>query len=122
MWVGVLALLEDYACTWDDPSGIPKRHSDAVYVRDGWRCAAPACTARRNLEDHHVIYRSRGGDVNALSNRVCLCRFHHQMGEHGGMARCRGQAPLDLTWRLGTPALATWFRNEIQLPAPVKHR
>lgn len=31
----------------------PRRHGDAIYIRDGWRCSAPGCTSRRNLEDHH---------------------------------------------------------------------
>jgi hypothetical protein len=58
-----------------------------------------------------VQYRSRGGS-HALSNRICLCRFHHQLGEHGGFASCRGKAPLGITWRLGMPSVATWYRND----------
>ena len=23
VWVGLLGMLEDYACTWDDPRGMP---------------------------------------------------------------------------------------------------
>src|SRR5204863_8106113 len=86
-WAGLLALIEDYVTTWDDPNLSPKRAGDAVYIRDGWRCTAPGCTSRRNLEEHHVVYRSRGGSDD-LSNRICLCRLHHQSGEHGGLASC----------------------------------
>jgi hypothetical protein len=134
-WVGLLALLEDFARTWD-PVGdeaaagraaprasgaaaaraTPRRPGDAVYIRDGWRCTAPACTSMRNLEDHHIRYRSRGGSDNP-SNRTCLCRFHHQRGEHGGLASCTGSAPLGITWRLGSPDLATWYRNERRIEA-----
>ena len=110
-WVCLLAMLEDYVATWDDPAAAPARDADRIYRRDGWRCAAPGCTSRRNLEDHHLRYRSRGGD-NDESNRTCLCRFHHQRGEHGGLARCRGTAPLDITWRLGRKDVATYYRNE----------
>lgn len=139
-WVGLLALLEDFVLTWDPPrcaargrnpagasagapagtpasapAGIPagprKRPGDPVYSRAGWRCTAPGCTSRKNLDDHHVVYRSRrGGD--ALDNRICLCRFHHKRGEHGELASCRGKAPLGILWRLGKKELAVLYRNE----------
>jgi hypothetical protein len=115
-WVGLLAMLEDFTQTWDDPRGMPKRKADRIYIRDGWRCAAPGCTSRKNLESHHLAYRSRGGDLTADSNQICACRFHHQMGEHGAFARCRGTAPLGITWRLGKEDLGTWYRNELVLP------
>lgn len=127
-WVGLLALLEGFVATWDPPAraasaaGVAaarKRRSEEVYARDGWRCSAPGCTSRRNLEDHHIVYRSRGGGDD-LRNRTCLCRFHHRMGEHGGLARCRGAAPLGIVWRLGRAGLpadaAEWYRNEIRQP------
>ncbi|HEU4400678.1 MAG TPA: HNH endonuclease signature motif containing protein, partial [Candidatus Polarisedimenticolia bacterium] len=63
------------------------------------------------LEDHHVVYRSRQGPDD-LSNRACLCRFHHQRGEHGDLASCRGTAPLGILWRLGRKDLSSWYRNE----------
>jgi hypothetical protein len=112
-WVGLLAMLEDFVDTWDDPRTSPKRRSDAIYIRDGWRCSAPACTSRRNLEDHHLKYRSRGGG-NELDNQTCLCRFHHQKGEHGTVASCSGTAPLGIVWRIGLPRV-TWYRNELRI-------
>ncbi|HKQ98447.1 MAG TPA: HNH endonuclease signature motif containing protein, partial [Candidatus Polarisedimenticolia bacterium] len=99
-WVGLLSLLEDFADTWDDPQANPRRPGDEIYIRDGWRCTAPGCTSRRNLECHHVTYRSRGGGDES-HNLICLCRFHHQRGEHGDLASCRGRAPTDVEWRLG---------------------
>jgi hypothetical protein len=42
-----------------------------------------------------------------------LC--HRQEDEHGELARVRGVAPLDLTWRLGRKELASWYRNERRL-------
>jgi hypothetical protein len=110
-WVGLLALLEDFVATWD-VSHAPRRPArDAIYIRDGWRCMAPGCTSRRNLEDHHVRYRSRGGD-DGKTNRVTLCRFHHQQGEHGELAWVRGKAPLGLTWLLGRSGRGGRWHNE----------
>jgi hypothetical protein len=113
-WVGLLGLLEEFVLTWDADVEAPKRSGDRIYIRDGWRCMAPGCTSRRNLEDHHLVYRSLGG-VDDPSNRVCLCRFHHLLGEHGGRARCRGTAPLGIVWRLGTRPLGTQYHNERRL-------
>ena len=112
LWVGLLALLEDFALTWDNDAAAPERRDDSVFVRDGWRCAAPGCSSRRNLEVHHVVYRSRGGCDDGW-NLVTLCRFHHQRGEHGGLLSVRGRAPTDLTWRLGRSDVATFYRAEI---------
>jgi len=115
-WIGLLVLLENYVETHDDPKAFPKRASDAIYQRDGYTCMAPGCTARCSIEDHHVVYRSRRGS-NDPWNRLCLCRFHHHQGEHGELAKCRGKAPLGVTWRLGKEELATWWRNERKLSA-----
>ena len=45
-------------------------------------------------------------------NRITLCRFHHQRGEHGGLMSVRGEAPLGLTWRLGRTDAAVVDRAE----------
>jgi hypothetical protein len=127
-WVGLLALLEDFVHTWDPPhriagasasarAGAPKRPGDPVYSRAGWRCSAPGCTSRKNLDDHHVVYRSRRGG-NGLDNRICACRFHHYLGEHGELASCCGKAPLGILWRLGKKDVGVWYRNERRVDAP----
>jgi hypothetical protein len=116
-WVGLLSLLEDYAETWDDPQLIPKRRWSRIYERDGYRCMAPGCTARRQIQDHHVQYRLHRGSDD-LWNQLSLCRFHHLQGEHGRFAQVRGRAPLDIIWRLGRPDLATWWKNERRLDGP----
>jgi hypothetical protein len=120
-WAGLLALIEDFVATWDPDERADDVPDDPVLVRDGWRCAAPACSSRRNLEVHHVVYRSRGGGDEEW-NRVCLCRFHHQRGEHGGLARCTGRAPLGLTWRLGAGEIGSWYRNERRIGSPASSR
>lgn len=113
-WVGLLALLERYVEVWDDARAQPERRHESLYSRAGWRCEAPACTARRNLELHHIVYRSRGGSDDP-TNLLCLCRFHHGLGEHGELASCRGTAPLGVVWRLGRADCARWYFNERRL-------
>jgi hypothetical protein len=60
----------------------------------------PGCSARASLHDHHVVYRSRGGD-HAWTNRVTICAAHHLHGIHGFRVRVQGVAPDDLTWEIG---------------------
>src|SRR5438552_8022633 len=76
------------------------RHRDPIFERDGWRCAVPACTARTSLHDHHLLYRSRGGE-NTRDNRVAICAAHHLNGIHRFRIRVAGIAPHDLTWEVG---------------------
>ena len=111
-WVGLLAMLEDFVETWDHDEGASRRPAQAIYAREGWRCAAPGCTSRANLESHHIEYLSRGGDPKSPANQVCLCRFHHQLGEHGRFASCRGTAPLGLFWELGVDGIGGRFAND----------
>jgi len=87
-WVGLLTLLEDFVDTWDLPEASPSRRADEIYF-----------------------------DVKALSNRICLCSFHHRQGEHGFLAHCLGQAPLGVLWRLGRKEVGARFRNERRLDA-----
>ncbi|TDI47393.1 MAG: HNH endonuclease [Acidobacteria bacterium] len=113
-WVALLAILQEFIETWDvDVSG-RRPSAQLIYNRDGWRCMAPGCTSRRNLEVHHVVYRSRGGH-DQPENLICLCRFHHQMGEHGMLARVRGEGPLGLVWQLGREGRGGTYKNELRL-------
>ena len=95
-WRGLERLLRHARAEWL----AQPRHRDPIFERDGWRCAVPACGARASLHDHHVVYRSRGGD-NAYLNRVSICAAHHLRGIHGMRIRVEGVAPHDLTWELG---------------------
>ena len=110
-WLGLQWLLEQFMQTWDDPNTMSRRPLDAIHSRDGWRCTAPGCTARRNLQIHHLKHRAQGGG-NEVWNLQEVCAFHHLQGEHGDFARVRGRAPLNVVWRLGTADLGTWYRNE----------
>jgi hypothetical protein len=95
-WRGLATLLEHVRATWE---ALP-RHRDPVFERDGWRCAVPGCSSRRNLQDHHVVFRSRGG-TNERTNRITLCAWHHLHGIHGGRLRASGIAPDTIFWELG---------------------
>lgn len=93
------ALLDHALAAWSvrDPDG-PRL--DPVIERDGYRCAVPGCSSRRNLHDHHVVFRSAGGS-HAPENRITLCAFHHQRCLHVGRLRVRGRAPDRLVYELG---------------------
>jgi hypothetical protein len=86
-----LALLE-----W---TALPK-HRDPIFERDGWTCAVPGCRSRRNLHDHHLVFRSHGGD-NTRDNRITVCAAHHLHGIHRGRIRARGRAGEAICWELG---------------------
>ena len=111
-WAGLLHVLAAFAATFDPP----RKSASEVLDRDGWCCQAPACTGRRNLEQHHVTYRSAGGNDD-LDNLITLCRFHHQRGEHDGLMTVRGRAPDDLTFRIGPAGRGSYFRDERRVAA-----
>jgi hypothetical protein len=76
------------------------RKAHRVFERDGWRCTVPVCSSYRNLQDHHIIFRSAGGSDDP-GNRTTLCAWHHLRGVHAGRVRCTGRAPNDLRFALG---------------------
>ncbi|MBI3768651.1 MAG: HNH endonuclease [Deltaproteobacteria bacterium] len=96
-WRGFERLLAHVRAEWN----AQPRHRDPIFARDSWRCAVPACSSRRNLHDHHVMFRSRGGG-NQRDNRIAICAAHHQHGLHGGgYVRAWGEAPDGIHWELG---------------------
>lgn len=76
-----------------------ERRSHAVFERDGWRCTVPGCRSYANLHDHHIRFRSRGGD-DRLENRTTVCAAHHLRGVHAGRIRIEGSAPDGLRYAL----------------------
>lgn len=48
-----------------------------VKERDENRCRYEGCGATEELEAHHIIPVSQGGE-NTLDNGITLCREHHQ--------------------------------------------
>ncbi len=81
---------------------IGKRHYE-LFERDDWRCVFPGCTSRRNLQIHHIVFRSAGGS-DEPANLTTLCAFHHQRGVHSGTVSVRGRAPNELEFELGVRA------------------
>ncbi|MBI3767147.1 MAG: HNH endonuclease [Deltaproteobacteria bacterium] len=95
-WTGFVSLLDHAKAEWERQP----HHRDPIFARDGWRCTVPACSSRRNFHDHHLRFRSRGGD-NALPNRSSVCASHHLRGIHDGHVKVWGTAPSVVHWELG---------------------
>ena len=95
-WTALERLLRHVITHWESTPP----HHDPVFARDGWRCTVPACSSRRNLHDHHIRFRSRGGD-NRRDNRTTVCAAHHLHGLHDGTIRASGVAPHAIEWQLG---------------------
>jgi hypothetical protein len=91
------AMLEHALASWQPEKPTPRAF--AVFERDGWRCTAPGCSSQRNLQQHHVVFRSRGG-TDDPSNLTTLCAWHHLRGVHAGVLRCSGTAPHGLRFDL----------------------
>jgi hypothetical protein len=95
-------LVEHFLEVWEAP-GLRPTQDERLYriaERDGWRCAVPGCTSRRNLAVHHIRFRSQGGGDEDENLTLC-CATHHLEGIHQGRLRVRGQAPGRLVWELG---------------------
>jgi hypothetical protein len=88
------------ALTWERHHGAQKPANHRILERDAYRCTAPGCTARKNLEVHHIVFRSRQG-TDAPENLTTLCAFHHRQSIHLGSATLTGSAPDQLHWSLG---------------------
>jgi hypothetical protein len=95
---GLEAMLDHALATWFEAGRRFKDYAD--FERDGVRCTVPGCSARRNLQSHHIVFRSRGGP-DAPWNRTTLCAWHHQRGVHEGRISIRGRAPERLVHELG---------------------
>ena len=94
--MGLEGLLDHAIATWISLA----QPGHEIFERDRWWCTAPACSARRNLHRHHIVYRSHEGPDEAW-NLTTLCAWHHQRGVHGTGLKIRGRAPDDLVFELG---------------------
>lgn len=72
------------------------RLASQVLHRDGLRCANPGCGSQRNLQAHHVVFRSKGGPT-VLANEVAVCDQCHA-GIHQGIVELRGSVSSGLEW------------------------
>ncbi len=96
-------MLEHVFEAWGRDDPVPARYR--IHERDQWRCAVPGCSGYRNLQAHHIHYRSRGGN-DRPENLVTMCVWHHQRAlhgraHHGKVMSCRGKAPRGLRFSLG---------------------
>ena len=94
-------LVEHAIAAWEAEGRAFQDYAD--FERDGFRCTVPGCTARRNLQSHHVVFRSHGGPDEPW-NRTTLCAFHHHRGIHARLVACTGRAPDQLEYALGLRA------------------
>ncbi len=118
-WASLESLLHHVVCHWESTP----HHHDPIFARDGWRCTVPGCSSRRNLHDHHIRFRSRGGP-NTRDNRTAVCAAHHLHGLHDGTIRASGTAPSAIEWQLGVrsgvPPFATYVGDRrCAPPAPI---
>lgn len=74
--------------TKDSPEGFHERYErnvpphirQKVFERDNWQCQS--CGTIHNLEQHHIVYRSRGG-THRQNNLVTLCvKCHRRIHLH----------------------------------------
>ena len=87
----------------EDEKGLSYKVRDAVFTRDGYQCVFPGCSARKTLDPHHILYKSRGGSDDP-SNIVSLCRIHHAL-IHKGTCSVTGRVGVDLKFE--RPQLVT---------------
>ena len=55
----LVALLQDYLLT--ERIHLKVASNYAILKRDHFQCQVPGCKCRRNLQVHHIIWRSKGG-------------------------------------------------------------
>ncbi len=91
-------MIEHAIDAWSEQGAQFRDYAD--FERDGYRCTAPGCTARRSLHSHHIVFQSACG-ADEPWNRTTLCAFHHLRGIHAGTVRCTGRAPEGLVFELG---------------------
>jgi 5-methylcytosine-specific restriction endonuclease McrA len=61
--------------------GIPEDVRETVFERDQWRCQF--CGSMRNLEIHHLRFRSHGGR-HTPENLIALCtKCHSRLHRRG---------------------------------------
>ncbi|MGV8120081.1 MAG: HNH endonuclease [Candidatus Xenobiia bacterium LiM19] len=93
------ALLQDYLLT--ESIHLKAAHNYVILKRDHFQCQVPGCRCRRNLQVHHIIWRSKGG-CDEHFNLITLCKAHHKHILHDLMAlKIEGTAPHNLTFTFG---------------------
>jgi len=72
-------------------SEIPAAIRRRALIRDRFACTVPGCTSCRNIDLHHIKFRSHGGG-HTVGNLTTVCGGHH-VEAHEGLLVIRGSAP-----------------------------
>ena len=96
-WQAVELLLTSFIDAWGIRTDPAWRRNHRIFERDGWRCRVPGCSSRRNLQVHHVVFRSQGGGEGD-DNLAVLCAAHHLRGIHQDRLRCHALPDGLLAW------------------------
>ena len=72
-----------------DPDSYGELHH-RILKRDGWRCQA--CGRMRNLQVHHLQFRSHSGSDSEL-NLITYCADCHMRAHRCSRPMCRGSRP-----------------------------
>ena len=96
-WLCAERILSAFIDSWSVRADPTWRRHHRIFERDAWRCRVPGCTSRRNLQVHHVVFRSQGGD-DEDANLAVLCAAHHLQGIHRGRVRCHALPGGLLAW------------------------
>ncbi|MGV8119774.1 MAG: HNH endonuclease [Candidatus Xenobiia bacterium LiM19] len=92
----LVALLQDYLLTERIHLKVSRNY--AILKRDHFQCQVPGCKCRRNLQVHHIIWRSKGG-CDEEWNLITMCKVCHKHILHDLMAlKIEGTAPHNLTF------------------------
>ncbi|MHC9540609.1 MAG: hypothetical protein AB9903_13975 [Vulcanimicrobiota bacterium] len=95
----LVALLQDYLLT--ERIHLKVTQNYAILKRDHFQCQVPGCKCRRNLQVHHIVWRSKGGSDKEC-NLITLFKVNHQHILHDLMAlKIEGTAPHNLTFTFG---------------------
>ena len=71
-------------------AGIRNKKRQAVYRRDGWRCAL--CDSQKYIQIHHVVKRSEGGG-DEMQNLITLCSDCHALVHGTDLRGCPDATP-----------------------------
>jgi hypothetical protein len=102
-WAAFMLLVRDATDVWKQVDRKKKPEFWRIFERDDYLCRVSACSRRRDLHGHHIIFRSQGGSDDP-ENIATGCYGHHQHGVHEGHLHCCGNANKVLRWVLGPKA------------------
>ena len=101
-------LARHFTATWKGAVS-RKTPSQTLRERDGGWCTVPGCS-HHATDEHHVLYRSRGGG-DEPENKTAVCGYHHHLCIHVGHVKAWGKAPDRITWVMGGEVIAPEGEN-----------